>query len=398
MMLEFLLTSFPVVIRYYMLKRRGEAMTVSNMKFAVLLWLMMAFGLFVAIFYYHPNSYTGIVPFRTVSVVAQSNGPVTELPVKNGQHVRKGDLLFKIEDATQVAALARAKAAFANLDANEAKARDGIKIAEANVSKAASALIFLEEELANAETLLAKKIGRADTVRRKMTSLQNGKATLAAAQAQLDSAKTELSKVLPAARKSAEADLEFARVALEKTEVRAFSDGIVTQLALSVGSPATQLIVSPSMVIVPDRSEDAPNRLVAGYSQVAKGVLYEGMPVEVACASNLNISMKNSIMPGRVIAIQPAIAAGQITPSGNLIELDTRAKRGTLLVYLELLHKEHQAMLINGSGCLVQNYTDNLSGIVGHVIVATGIIKAFLLRVKTWGVLIIGVGLAGTGH
>ncbi len=37
-MLELLLTSFPVVIRYFQLKRRGETMTVWNMRSAVFLW------------------------------------------------------------------------------------------------------------------------------------------------------------------------------------------------------------------------------------------------------------------------------------------------------------------------------------------------------------------------
>ena len=97
-MFELLFTSFPVIIKYYILRRRGEEMTVYNMKTAVFLWLALAFALFLSIFYYHPKSYTGIVPFRTVSVVAQTSGPVTHVLVENGQHVAKGDILFKIEN------------------------------------------------------------------------------------------------------------------------------------------------------------------------------------------------------------------------------------------------------------------------------------------------------------
>src|SRR5688572_8633675 len=95
-MFELVLTSFPAVIRYYQLKRRGEAMTVWNMKTAMFLWAVLAFFLFVAIFYFHPKSYSGLLPFRTVSVVAQTSGPVTELAVSNGQRVATGDLLFRI--------------------------------------------------------------------------------------------------------------------------------------------------------------------------------------------------------------------------------------------------------------------------------------------------------------
>ena len=109
-MFELLATSFPVVIRYFMLKRRGEAISVWNMKTAVFLWLVMAFFLFLAIFYFHPKSYSGLVPFRTISVVAQTSGPITQINVRNGQAVKAGDLLFKIEDSSQSAALEQAKA------------------------------------------------------------------------------------------------------------------------------------------------------------------------------------------------------------------------------------------------------------------------------------------------
>ena len=46
-MFELLLTSFPVIIRYFQLRRRGEALTVWNMKTAVFAWLVMAFFLFL---------------------------------------------------------------------------------------------------------------------------------------------------------------------------------------------------------------------------------------------------------------------------------------------------------------------------------------------------------------
>ncbi len=152
------------------------------------------------------------------------------------------------------------------------------------------------------------------------------------------------------------------------------------------------------MVIIPERDESVPVMIAAGFSQVANGILHVGMSAEIACDSNSKITMKNSIMAARIAAIQPAIAIGQITPSGTLIEPSSRARRGSLLVHSDLVHEKHRAMLMDGSGCMVQTYTDNLDGTIGHIIAATGIIKALLLRVKAWGVLIVGVGLAGDGH
>jgi len=396
-MLELLFTSFPVVIRYYQLRRRGEAMTVWNMRTAVFLWAILAFFLFVVIYYFHPKSYSGLVPFRTVSVVAQTSGPVTEIAVRNWQKVSAGDLLFRIESSAQKAALKQAEAEFDKITAAEAKASDTLKVAQASVIEANASLEKLKGDLKNAQALFASNAGTKDAVRLAESAFQIGEADLAAAQAQLSLAQADISQTLPAQRKATEAAVESARVALNMTEVRSFTDGIVTQLSLSVGSAASTLILSPAMVIIPDRPDDLPLRVTAGFSQVARSAIYEGMPAEIACDSNIGLSFSNTVLPARIVHIQPAISRGQVTPGGRLVELNGRAPRGSLLVYLELEHKEQEKIMLDGTGCVVQAYTNNLDGFTGHLIAATGVVKAVGLRLRVWGSLIAGIGLAGNG-
>lgn len=396
-MFELLLTSFPVVIRYFQLKRRGEALTVWNMRTAVFLWAIMAFVLFLVIFYFHPKSYSGLLPFRTVSVVAQTSGPVTELPTVNGQRVSKGDLLFRIENSAQAAAVKQAEAEFDRLAAAEVKAQDTLLVARASVIEATASLEKLRVDLENAQTLLARNVGTQDTVRELESAVAVAEAEKGAAEAQADLAQSDITQAIPAERRAAEAALERAQVALAQTEVRAFSDGVVTQLAMSVGSPASQLILSPAMVIIPDRPEGVPLRITAGFSQVARATLYEGMPAEIACDSNIGLSFRNAVLPARVASIQPAIAAGQVVPGGRLLEPENGLQRGSMLVYFELEHPDHEAIMVDGSGCIIQTYTSNLSGVAGHIIAATGVVKAVGLRLKVWGALVSGVGLAGGG-
>lgn len=396
-MVELLLTSFPVVFRYYQLRRRGEAMTVWNMRTAMFLWAMLAFFLFVVIFYFHPKTYSGLLPFRTVSIVAQTSGPVTELAVRNGQRVSAGDLLFRIENSAQKAALKQAEAEFDKIAAAESKANDALKVAQASVVESSASLEKLRGDLENAQILFAKNAGTKETVRLAESAVEIGESGLAAAQAQLSLAQVEISQSLPAQHKAAEAGVESAKVALSMTEVRSFTDGVVTQLSMSVGSPASTLILSPAMVIIPDRPDDLPLRITAGFSQVTRTTLYEGMPAEIACDSNIGLSFSNTVLPARVLSIQPAIATGQIVPGGRLVELNERTPRGSLLVYLELEHKGQEKIMLDGTGCLVQTYTNNLGGFTGHLIAATGVVKAVGLRLKVWGSLIAGIGLAGSG-
>ncbi|KAB2663246.1 biotin/lipoyl-binding protein [Brucella tritici] len=396
-MLELLFTSFPVIIRYYQLRRRGESMTVWNMRTAVFLWAVLAFFLFVVIFYFHPKSYSGLVPFRTASIVAQTSGPVTEIAVQNWQRVSAGDLLFRIENSAQKATLKQAEAELDRIAAAESKAIDALKVAQASVVESGASLEKLRGDLKNAQALFARNAGTKDTVRIAESAFQIGEADLAAAQAQLSLAQLEISQSLPAQRKVIERAVESARVALSMTEVRSFTDGVVTQLSLSVGSPASTLILSPAMVIIPDRPDDLPLRITAGFSQVTRTTIYEGMPAEIACDSNIGLSFSNTVLPARVVHIQPAISTGQIVPGGRLVELNARAPRGSLLVYLELEHKEQEMIMLDGTGCIVQTYTNNLGGFTGHLIAATGVIKAVGLRLKVWGALIAGIGLAGNG-
>ena len=397
-MIELLLTSFPAILRYYQLKRRGEAMTVWNMRTAVFLWAFLAFLLFVTIFYFHPKSYSGLLPYRTVSIVAQTSGPVTEVAVRNMQRVSVGDLLFRIENNTQKAALKQAEAEFDKITAAAAKASDTLKVAEASVAVSSASLDKLKGDLENAQALVARNSGTREAVRLAESSFAIGEANLASAQAQQSLAQAEISQTIPAQRKAAEAALESAKVALGMTEVRSFTDGVVTQLAMSTGSPASTLILSPAMVIIPDRPNDLPLRITAGFPQVARSALYEGMPAEISCDTNIGLSFSNTVLPARVRHIQPAIATGQIVPGGQLIDLSQRVTRGSLLVYLELEHKDQEKIMVDGTGCIVQTYTNDLGGFTGHLIAATGVVKAVGLRLKVWGALIAGIGLAGGSH
>ncbi|MCQ0091227.1 HlyD family secretion protein [Roseovarius sp. M141] len=396
-MLELLLTSFPVIIRYFQLKRRNEAMTVWNMRTAVFLWAGLATCLFVLIFYFHPKSYSGLVPFRTVSVVAQTSGPVIELPIRNGQRVSAGDLLFRIEDHTQKAKLKQAEAELGKITAAETKSADTLKVAEASVLEAQASLDKLKVDLDNAQTLYGRNVGTQDAVRELEASVAVATAELSATQAQVNLAQTDISQTLPAQRAVAEAAVGSARTALDRTEVRSFTDGVVTQLVMSKGSPASQLILSPAMIIIPDRPKDTPIRIIAGFSQIARATIYEGMPAEIACDSNAGLSFHNAVLPAKVVFVQPAVAAGQIVPGGQLLEPSLRTARGSMVVFFELEHPEHQKIMLDGSGCLIQTYTNNIDGTAGHIIAATGVIKAVGLRLKVWGAVISGIGLAGGG-
>ncbi len=120
---------------------------------------------------------------------------------------------------------------------------------------------------------------------------------------------------------------------LDKTETRSLPHGVVTQLAMSMGRPAGQVILNPAMTIVPDRFEDVPPCVTAGFSQVARAAVYGGMSVKSACDSNTNIMFCNAVLPVRVAFVPPAIAFGKIVPGGSFLEPNRGMVRGSMAVF-----------------------------------------------------------------
>ncbi|WP_306141644.1 HlyD family secretion protein [Roseibium sp. MMSF_3412] len=404
-MIEILVTSFPFVLRVMYLRWRGMPVTLYNVHRALFLWFVLALIVFFAVFYYYPKSYTGLVPYRTVPVVAETGGTITEVFVKGGDHVKIGDPLFSIENSSELAKVEFSQRKVEEVEAAIVAAHMDVATAGASLAAAKAALEQAELTLADHQELQARSSAayQHSQMERARSQRDTRKAEVDAAESKLATAKIQASNILPAQLETERASLKQAVVDLEKTRVHSYVDGTVEQLTLSVGARAAQAAISPAMMIVPDRTPKQKGRIVAGFSQVSRTELYEGMAAEIACESNFNIAMTNTVLPARITRIQEPIASGQMAPANRLMEPAERVKRGQIVAHLDLVHPEHQELLVPGSGCLVQTYTTHLEGplegtVTAHVIEALGIIKAVGLRIRAWLGLASGIGLAGSGH
>ena len=404
-MIELLVTSFPFVLRVIYLKWRGLPITLYNVHRAIFLWFVLALIVFFAVFYYYPKSYTGLVPFRTVPVVAENGGTVTEVYVKGGDHVSPGDPLFAVENSSEQAAVEFATRKVEEIQSAKQAAELQVETAQAVLDSALTAreqakLILLDHRALQAKGSAAFQVSQLE---RAQASLDTKEAEVEAAETQLGVAQVQAWAVLPAQLASARASLKQAEVELSKTLTLSSVEGVVEQVTLNIGARAGQSAMTPAMLIVPDRKDVESGRIVAGFSQVSNTELYEGMAAEVACESNFSISMRNTVLPARIVRIQKSISSGQLAPSGRLMEPAEKAKRGQIVVHLDLVHPEHRELLVPGSGCIVQSYTTSLDGdmegtVVDHAVQAMGIIKAVGLRIKAWFGLTSGIGLTGGGH
>ncbi|MBY5586203.1 efflux RND transporter periplasmic adaptor subunit [Rhizobium leguminosarum] len=130
--------------------------------------------------------------FQTADIRPQVSGLIREVAFKDGGEIKKGDLLYQIEDAPYIAAVEQAKAAIS-------KAQASVPSAESNLDR------------------YQRLVGSGAT----QIEFETAKTTLLQAKAEVESAKASLSA---------------AQIDLDHTRIVAPFDGIIDQTAVNVGN------------------------------------------------------------------------------------------------------------------------------------------------------------------
>jgi HlyD family secretion protein len=128
-----------------------------------------------------------IQPVVQVTISPEVSGEITELPVKEGQLVKKGGLLVKIKPDVYVAAVNQSKASYASSLAGEAQSAASVEKAEADYDRN---LKLFDRKLLSASDFIAFKVAR-DVARAQFESATN---QVNMAKASVDSAEEELAK------------------------------------------------------------------------------------------------------------------------------------------------------------------------------------------------------------
>src|SRR3979411_1447281 len=87
-------------------------------------------------FFFHPSTTTATVFFRTVPIVPEINGRVSEVHVEFSAPVKKGDVIFKLDSAKQEAAMETARRKIAEVDAAMLAAQADVLKAEGQIQQA----------------------------------------------------------------------------------------------------------------------------------------------------------------------------------------------------------------------------------------------------------------------
>ena len=396
-MLELMICSLVTILpdylyrRYRQGKRFGKEITFFSvwheLRWGITGCLMLTVALITMIFYFHPATTSAAIYYRTIPILPEGSGRVAEVNVGHSQDVKKGDVLFRLDNSRQKAAVETAKRKVAEVDASIASARADVVKADAQIGEAKANYQQAKDELDTKTELQRRNAGV--VAQRDIEKLQvlvdQRQSGLDAANAVKESAVLRVSTLLPAEKASAEASLAEAQVELDKTFVRAGVDGRVEQFLVRTGDVVNQMM-RPAGVLIP--VEAGRNILQAGFGQIEAQVMKPGMLAEATCLSNPWV-----IIPLVITNVQDYIAAGQYRSGEQLIDPQSLRQPGSILVFLEPLYKGGLEGVTPGSSCIVNAYTSNHEEISAkdtstgrkialHVVDGVGLVHALLLRIQ----------------
>jgi membrane fusion protein, multidrug efflux system len=241
---------------------------------------------------------------NTVTMTPKVSGYVVDLYVSDNTHVKKGDLLLRIDPRDYLTAVAQARAQLALAEAQLNSARDELKIARVQYpaqlesARAQQRAAEAQLELARASYQRQHQVDRRATTQESVDSSTNQQQ---AAAASLESARAQLAiaRLVPeqvqvatsavaereASLQSAQAQLDQASLNLSYTQVWAPSDGFITMRSIQQGDFATAgqvmfLIVTPEVWITANFKESQIGRMRPGNKVDIKIDAYSGFKLE----------------------------------------------------------------------------------------------------------------------
>lgn len=211
-----------------------------------------------------------IKPKNYINIGANAMGQLTELAVKEGDHVKKGQLLARIENVQPEADVAAQKATVAAAQSDSAAAEAGLKAADENLASIQADIDRNKADLARmkadydrAQSLFKDKLLAQQDFDLKKATYEGQVALVRQSEVKLTQARAQreqtAAQLASAQKKIAQANASLTRVTdiLQKYDAFAPLNGIVTNLSVRVGEtvvPGVQNSAASTIMTIADMS------------------------------------------------------------------------------------------------------------------------------------------------
>ncbi|WP_392439369.1 HlyD family secretion protein [Edwardsiella piscicida] len=182
----------------------------------------------------------GVVRANIINIAPQVSGLVTQVNVRHNQAVKKGDLLFSIDDSDYKINLQNAQANLANVEQQLLKQSAAVLSAKAALQNAQSQYRYRQANFQRISNLKQRNFASTNDYQQAETDLSVSKGNVATAQARLQQAIAARGAIGPdnAQLLAAKAALAKAELDLARTHIYAPSNGNIATVNLNVGDYA----------------------------------------------------------------------------------------------------------------------------------------------------------------
>jgi len=205
-----------------------------------------------------PAAYSGFVDAPVAAVASQIAGQVAAIEVREGERVKPGQLLARLDARERIAMLAESEAnlehareALHEAERNAQAIAPTVRAAEADIARQQAELDDAAAEFERIQRLAREEVATPSQLDAARARLEQARAAVASTGATHQASRRRVTAALAAVRTAnaalhgAEAAVELARVQLAEAEIRSPFDGLVVEQDLQPGewaAPGTPVI------------------------------------------------------------------------------------------------------------------------------------------------------------
>ncbi|MEH2326892.1 MAG: efflux RND transporter periplasmic adaptor subunit [Nostoc sp.] len=287
----------------------------------------------------------------TVAITPQASGRIVGVYFKKGQDVKKGQLLFTLDDRSQAAAIQQAQGTVAKDQASVQQARDALTRDLGQVDQARATLVKDQALVRQAQANLAKDQAQAEFAKgqsnRYGALYQKGAISLDQAQQYVSNSK------------SATATLQADREAIANAEAVLKSDRVALTNAGAVVKGDQAAIANAQAVVVSDQGALNNTKVQLSYAKIYAPI--DGRAGNILVTQG-NVVQANSTTPlVNITQVRPIQVAFSI-PETNLPQVQKYMQNGKLKV--DVTFPDNEAHPLPGVLTFVNNTVDNTTGTI----------------------------------
>ncbi|MCW6034501.1 HlyD family secretion protein [Pantoea sp. JK] len=334
--------------------------------------IVLVSGLILLMNYNHPYTSLAQKAVIAIPVTPQVTGIVTEVTDKQNMRIKKGDMLFRLNQTLFKARVDRLNADLVTAIHNIQVLRGQLEESLANTSNVSAERDrlyknyqrYLSGSKARVNPFSEQDIDDARQNYLAQDALVKGSvAEQRQIKSQLDSmVGGEQSQIV-----SLRAQLAEAQYNLDQTIIRAPSDGYVTQVLIRPGSFASSLPLRPVMIFIPEQKR----QVIAQFRQNSLLRLAPGDEAEVVFNA-----LPGQVFSAKLLRIIPVVSGGTYQAQGTLQSLTIDPGSDGVLAVVELDPDAAVDALPDGIFAQVAVYSDHFS----HV----SVMRKVLLRMTSW--------------